>query len=73
MTYIQKCALHVVYLGKLKFKDCYTNDASADIHIAIPRYVQHMMGVFCDRHKLCSAAAPDCLTGQKKGRYRKQE
>ena len=31
------------------------------------------MGVFCDRLKLCSTAAPDCRTGQKKGRYREQE
>ena len=31
------------------------------------------MGVFCDRRKLCSTAAPDCLTGQNKGRYREQE
>ena len=31
------------------------------------------MGVFCDRLKLCSTAAPDCQTGQNKGRYREQE
>ena len=31
------------------------------------------MGVFCDRLKLCSTAAPDCWTGQNKGRYCKQE
>ena len=31
------------------------------------------MGVFCDRLKLCSTAAPDCWTGQNKGRYCEQE
>ena len=31
------------------------------------------MGVFCDRLKLCSTAAPDCQTGQNKDRYREQE
>ena len=58
----------VVYLVKLKFKDRYLIDASADIHIAIHRYVYQLMGVFCDRLKLCSTAAPDCRTGQNKGR-----
>ena len=31
------------------------------------------MVVFCDRLKLCSTAALDCRTGQKKGRYLKKE
>ena len=31
------------------------------------------MGVFCDRLKLCSKAAPNSQSGQNKGRYRKQE
>ena len=31
------------------------------------------MGVFCDRLKLCSTAAPNCWTGQNKGRCREQE
>ena len=31
------------------------------------------MGVFCDRVKLGSTAALDCLTGQNKGRYIKEE
>ena len=71
---VKECALCVVYL---KFKDCYSIDASADIHIAmhiaIHRYVCQLISVFCDRLKLCSAAAPDCRTGQNKGRYGKQE
>ena len=67
----------VVYLVNLKVKDCYSINASADIHItihiAIHRYVYQLMGVFCDRLKLCSTAAPDCRTGQNKGRYHEQE
>ena len=43
------------------------------IHIAIHRYVYQLMGVFCDRLKLCSKAAPYYRTGQNKGRYREQE
>ena len=31
------------------------------------------MGAFCDRLKICSTGAPDCQTGQNKGRYREQE
>ena len=31
------------------------------------------MSVFCDWLKLCSTAAPDCRTGQNKGRYCEQE
>ena len=31
------------------------------------------MGELCDRFKLCSKAAPDCQTGQNKGRHSKQE
>ena len=45
--------MHVVYLVNLKFKDCFSIDSSADIHIAIHiaihRYVYQLMGVFCDR------------------------
>ena len=70
---VQECALRVVYLVNLMFKGCYLIDASADIHIgihiAIHRYVYQLMGVFCDRLKLCSTAAPDCQTGQNKGIY----
>ena len=72
-----RCVLVIVYLVNLKFKDRFSINASADIHIAIHiaihRYVYQLMGVFCDRLKLCSTAAPDCQTGQNKGRYRKQE
>ena len=32
-----------------------------------------LMGVFCDRLKLHSTAAPDCWTGQNKGRYPEEE
>ena len=31
------------------------------------------MGEFCDRLKFGSTAAPDCRTGQNKGRYREKE
>ena len=66
-----------VYLVNLKFKGRYSIYASADIHItihiAIHRYVYQLMGVFCDRLKLCSKAAPNCQTDQNKGRYREQE
>ena len=59
--------MHVVYLVNLKFKDCFSIDASADIHIAIHlaihRYVYQLMGVFCDRLKFSSTAALDCHTG----------
>ena len=69
--------MHVVYLVNLNFRDRFSIDTSADIHIAIHvaihRYVYHLMGVFCHRFKLCFTAAPDCRTGQNKGRYRKQE
>ena len=43
--------LCVVYLVNLKFKDHFLIDASADIHIAIHRYVYQLMGVFCNRLK----------------------
>ena len=66
-----------MYLVNLKFKDCFSINASAEIHIAthiaIHKYVYQLMGVFCDRLKLCSTAAPDCRTGQNKGSYCKQE
>ena len=61
--------MHTVYLVNLKFEDRHSIEASADIHIAIHRYVYQLMGVFCDRLKLCSTAALDCQTGQNKGRY----
>ena len=64
---VQECSLRVVYLINLKFKDRYFIDTSADIHIYVYLYV------FCDMLKLCSTAAPDCRTGQNKGRYREQE
>ena len=70
---IQDFALRVVYLVNLKFKDCFLINASADIHSVIHIYVYQLMGVFCGRLELCSTAAPDCRTGQNKGRYRKQE
>ena len=69
--------LHVVYLVNLKFEDRFSFDASADIHIAIHiaihRYAYQLMGVFFDKLKVCSTAAPDCQTGQNKGRYCEQE
>ena len=43
------------------------------IHIAIDRYVYQLMGLLCDRLKLCSTVAPDCWTCQNKGRYHKQD
>ena len=53
-------AMRVVYLVNLKFKDCSLVDTSADIHIAmhIHRYAYQLMGVFFDKLKLCSTAAP---------------
>ena len=71
------CSLRVVYLVNLKFKDRYSIDASA-IHIAnsytkIYIDIYQLMSVFCDWLKLCSTAAPNCRTGQNKGRYREQE
>ena len=51
--------LRVVYLVNLKFKDRFSLDASADIHIAIHiaihRYVYQLMGVFCNGLKIWSA------------------
>ena len=71
------CALCVVYLVKLKFKDGYSIDTSADIHnaihIPIHKLVYQLIGVFCDRLKLCSTAAPNCQTGQIKGIFCKQK
>jgi hypothetical protein len=43
-------------------------DIPIAIHIAIHRYVYQLIGVFCDRLKLGSTAAPDCRIGQNKGR-----
>ena len=60
-------------LSKLKFKDRYSIDTSADIHIAIHKFVYQLMDIFSDRLKLCSTTAPDCQTGQIKGRYCKHE
>ena len=37
------------------------------------RILYQLMGVFCDRLKLHSTAAPDCWIGQNKCRYREQE
>ena len=72
---VQECVLRV-YFVNLKFEDHYSINESADmhiaIHIAIHRYVYHLMGVFCNRLKLYSTAASDCRTGTIKGRYRKQ-
>ena len=62
-----------VYLVNLKFKDRFLIHASADINNAIHEYVYQLIGVICDRLKLCSTAAPDWQTSQNKDRYRKQE
>ena len=35
MTYLKECALRAVYLVNLKFKDRFSIDTSADIHIAV--------------------------------------
>ena len=71
ITYRSVCCVN--NLVNLKFKDHFLINASADIpiaiHIAIHRYLYQMMGVFCDRLKLCSTASPDCRTGQNKGKY----
>ena len=59
MTY-----LRVRGMLNLKFKDHFSINVSADIHIAINRCVYQMMGVFCDRLKLCSTtAALNCQCG----------
>ena len=56
ITYRSVCCVN--NLVNLKFKDHFLINASADIpipiHIAIHRYLYQLMGVFCDRHKLCS-------------------
>ena len=40
--------LHVVYLVNLKFKDCFSIDASADIHIAIHIAIHRYVQAFLD-------------------------